>query len=86
MGDIAIIPNRCFTQNLSAIAQISYTNRPFEGTGLKMLERRIYDLLLGLTYCTKKEIFIQGGGIEDIYDSVAGGADITFFLNIGRYF
>lgn len=75
-----------FTPQLSAMAQLRYTSRPFEDTGLEMLDRRIYDLLLGVNYRTKGGAFIQGGGIEDFYDSGDAGADITFFLNIGKYF
>ncbi|MBW1739022.1 MAG: DUF3187 family protein [Deltaproteobacteria bacterium] len=75
-----------FTPQFSAIAQMRYTTRPFDGTGLKMLQRRIYDLLLGVNYCTKGGVFIQGGGIEDFHDSCDAGSDVTFFLDIGRYF
>lgn len=75
-----------FTQRLSAVAQVTYNTRPFEDTGLDMLDKRIFDLLLGVTYVTEKGFFIQGGGVEDIYDSVDAGADITFFLNVGVFF
>ena len=71
---------------LSILAQVNYTTRPFENTGLQMLDRRIFDLLAGITYLTEGDIFIQGGGIEDFHDSIDAGADITFFLNIGRHF
>lgn len=71
---------------LSILAQVNYITRPFEDTGLQMLDRRIFDLLLGITYLTKGGLFIQGGGIEDFCSSCDAGADITFFLNIGRHF
>jgi hypothetical protein len=71
---------------LSILAQVNYITRPFENTGLQMLDRRIFDLLLGVTYLTEGGIFIQGGGIEDFCSSCDAGADITFFLNIGRHF
>lgn len=51
-----------------------------------MLDRRIYDLLLGINYLTEDGIFIQGGGIEDFNNSENAGADITFFLNVGKNF
>ncbi|MBU4013395.1 MAG: DUF3187 family protein [Proteobacteria bacterium] len=72
-----------FTQQLSAIAQMNWITRPFEDTGLDMLEKRISELLIGLNYFTKSGIFIQIGGVEDIFDSCESGADFTFFLNIG---
>lgn len=71
---------------LSILAQVNYITRPFEDTGLQMLERRIYDLLLGINYLTEDGIFIQVGGIEDFHDSCDSGADITFFLNLGKKF
>ena len=71
---------------LSILAQVNYMTRPFKDTGLKMLDRRIYDFLLGINYLTEGGIFIQGGGIEDFHDSCDAGADITFFLNVGKKF
>jgi hypothetical protein len=71
---------------LSLLMQVNYVTRPFKDTGLEMLDRRILDLLLGVNYCTKHGILIQGGAVEDFFDSEDAGADITFFLNIGMYF
>ena len=71
---------------LSLLMQLNYVTRPFKDTGLQMLDRRIYDLLLGITYLTERGVFIQGGGVEDFIDSCDAGADITFFLNIGKNF
>ena len=68
------------------LAQENYITRPFENTGLQMLDRRIFDLLVGITYLTECDLFIQRGGIEDFHDSIDAGADITFFLNMGRHF
>jgi len=73
-----------FTQQFSAIAQMNWVTRPFEDTGLDMLEKRISDLLIGLNYFTKSGIFIQIGCVEDIFDSCGSGADFTFFLNMGH--
>ena len=75
-----------FTPRFSAIAQMNWVTRPFKDTGLEMLDRRIVDLLIGLSYRTKKGILIQTGGIEDIRDSCDAGADFTFFLNAGMNF
>ena len=75
-----------FTPRFSALAQMNWITRPFKDTGLEMLDRRIVDLLIGLSYRTKKGIFIQIGGIEDICDSCDAGADFTFFLNAGMNF
>ncbi len=74
--------NPSFCANL----QLGYTSRPFSGTGLSMLDRRIVDLLLGLTYHRPGGFFVQAGTMEDIFDSVDAGADISFFLNLGRQF
>jgi hypothetical protein len=65
---------------------VAYTSRPFSGTGLTMLDRRIVDLLLGVTYQHPDGFFVQAGTMEDIVDSADAGADITFFLNLGWHF
>ena len=75
-----------FTQQFSAIAQMNWITRPFKDTGLEMLDKRIFELLIGLNYFTKSGIFIQTGGIEDMFDSCESGADLTFFLNAGMNF
>ena len=74
------------SSRFSILAQINYITRPFKDTGLNILDRRIYDLLLGINYLTEGGIFIQGGGIEDLNNSENAGADITFFLNVGKNF
>jgi hypothetical protein len=74
------------TPAFCANLQLGYTSRPFSGTGLSMLDRRIVDLLLGLTYYGTNGFFVQAGTMEDIFDSVDAGADISFFLNLGRQF
>jgi hypothetical protein len=70
----------------SLLMQVNYMTRPFQNTGLQMLDGRIFDVLLGITYLTKRGLFIQGGAVEDFFDSENAGADITFFLNIGMHF
>ena len=75
-----------FTPRFSALAQMNWITRPFKDTGLDMLDKRIVELLIGLNYFTKSGIFIQIGGVEDIFDSCESGADSTFFLNMGLSF
>ena len=75
-----------FTPRFSALAQINWVSRPFEHTGLDMLDRRIIDLVIGLSYHMKNGIFIQAGGVEDCFDSLDAAADFTFFLNAGVNF
>jgi len=65
---------------------MNWITRPFENTSLELLDKRIFELLVGLNYFTKSGIFIQTGGIEDIFDSCESGADFTFFLNAGMNF
>jgi len=74
------------SSRMSFLAQVNYVTRPFKDTGLQMLDRRIYDLLLGIHYLTEGGIFFQGGAIEDFNRSWEAGADITFFLNVGKNF
>ena len=75
-----------FTPNFSALAQINWISRPFEHTGLSMLDRRIIDLVIGLSYHLKNGLFIQAGGVEDCFDSLDAAADFTFFFNAGVNF
>lgn len=75
-----------FTSRFSALAQLNWTTRPFENTDLDMLDRRIIDILVGVTYYTENGIFIRIGGVEDIICSTEAGADVTLFLNAGINF
>ncbi len=74
------------SSRLSLLAQLNCINRPFKETGLQMLDRRIYDSLVGIHYCTRHGFFVQAGAVEDFKNSGNAGADITFFLNLGKHF
>jgi len=75
-----------FSERFSGLTQLYYITRPFEGTGLEMLDRRMWNLLLGVSYFTKTGICVQGGLVEDFFTSSNTGADIAFFLNVGKNF
>ena len=75
-----------FSSRFSLVSQMYYISRPFEDTGVDVLSRRIWDLLVGVHYRTEKNLFIQGGIVEDIMDSSDATADVTFFLNVGKHF
>lgn len=75
-----------FSPRFSLVSQMYYISRPFEDTGVDVLSRRIWDLLVGVHYRTEKNLFIQGGIVEDIMDSSDATADVTFFLNVGKHF
>lgn len=70
----------------AVISQISHVSRPFEHTGVPVLDRRIYELLLGVSYHSKGGFLVQGGFVEDIIDSTDATADVTLFLNVGMGF
>lgn len=72
-----------FAPRFSAIAQVYHTGRPFHDTGVEVLDRRIYELVMGVSYRPQGRLVIQGGLVEDIIDSADATADITFFLNVG---
>lgn len=74
------------SSRFSLLAQVNCIARPFEQTGLQMLDRRIYDFLVGINYLTKGGVSVQGGAIEDFKNSGDAGADITFFLTVGKGF
>ncbi len=73
------------SERFSGLMQLYYITRPFEDTGLEMLDIRILNLLLGVSYLTKTGFYMQGGLVEDVASANAG-ADITFFLNVGKNF
>jgi hypothetical protein len=75
-----------FAPRFSALAQMNWITRAFKNTGLEVLDKRIVELLIGLSYGTKNGLLIQIGGMEDIFDSCESGADFTFFLNMGLSF
>jgi len=74
------------THGLSFMAQLNYITRPFRDTGLDLLDSRIWDLLLGLSYVSKGGYVVQGGLVEDIIGSSDASADIVFFINVGKNF
>jgi hypothetical protein len=73
------------SKHFSGLVQLYYMTRPFEDTGLIMLDKRIWNVLLGVSYVTKSGFFMQGGLMEDVFSGDTG-ADITFFLNVGKNF
>jgi len=74
------------SERFSGLMQLYYITRPFEDTGLEMLDRRIWNSLLGVSYRTKTGLYVQGGLVEDFFASSNTGADISFFLNVGKNF
>lgn len=74
------------TDSIAGLMQLSYLTRPFKHTDLDMLDHRILDLLLGASYMTKNGFNMQVGLVQDISGSSDAGADITFFLNLGKNF
>jgi hypothetical protein len=71
------------SERFSGLMQLYYIRRPFEDTGLEILDKRIFNLLLGVSYLTKTGFSLQGGLVED-FSSGNTGADITLFLNVGK--
>ena len=47
---------------------------------------RIFEILVGLHYQAGEKIFIQAGGVEDIFDSANASVDVTLFMNMGLNF
>ena len=71
-----------FSPRFSLLAQTYHITRPFSQTGVPPLDRRIHEILVGASYRTKGNLTIQGGLMEDFFDSMDAGADVTFFFNI----
>jgi hypothetical protein len=75
-----------FRPGWSVLSQLNYLTRPFEHTNIDLLDKRIFEILVGLHYEAGEKIFIQAGGVEDIFDSANASADFTFFINVGLNF
>jgi hypothetical protein len=75
-----------FRPRWSVLSQLNYLTRPFEHTNIDLLDKRIFEILVGLHYQAGEKIFIQAGGVEDIFDSANASADFTFFINVGLNF
>jgi hypothetical protein len=71
-----------FTSQFSLIAQTYHMTRPFSQTGVPPLDRRIHELLAGVSYRTAGNLSVQGGMMQDFLDSMDAGADFTIFFNI----
>lgn len=74
------------TDPVSLLMQLSYLTRPFKYTDLDLLDHRILDLLLGVSYMTKNGFHMQIGLVQDVSGSSDAGTDIAFFLNLGKNF
>lgn len=70
----------------SVLSQLNYLTRPFEHTNIDLLDKRIFEILVGLHYQAGDKIFIQAGAVEDIFDSADASADVTLFMNMGLNF
>jgi hypothetical protein len=70
----------------SLVSQINLLTRPFKPTDIDLLHKRIFEILVGVHYRPGKKIFIQAGGVEDIFNSADASADITLFVNMGLNF
>lgn len=73
------------TGHLSGLMQLSCITRPFRSTGIDMLSAVIWNVLLGLSYIGDSGVTLQAGLIQDTLNADAG-ADITYFLNVGKNF
>ena len=70
----------------SILSQLNYLTRPFEHTNTDLLNKRIFEILVGFHYQAGEKIFIQAGGVEDIFRSADASADVTLFMNMGLIF
>lgn len=75
-----------FSSRTSLLSQLYFQTRPFRHTGLDILDRRIFEVLVGVAYRSQGRLFFQFGGTEDIVDSVDATADVTLFVNLGMRF
>lgn len=75
-----------FRPRWSVLSQLNYLTRPFEHTNIDLLDKRIFEILVGLHYQAGKRLFIQVGGVEDVMGSIDASADFTIFFDMGLHF
>jgi hypothetical protein len=66
---------------VSLVAQFRGDTRPFHGM-LSILDKEIFEVLLGLNWALTHHIRLQAGVSEDVFDSACCAADLSFFLNL----
>jgi Protein of unknown function (DUF3187) len=68
-------------RSLSMVGQFRGDSRPFRNS-IPILDRRIFEVLLGFNWVLSRSLLLQGGFAEDIRDSACCSADVSFFLNL----
>jgi hypothetical protein len=68
-------------QPVSLVAQFRGDTRPFHDT-ISILDRSIFEVLLGLNWALTHRIRLQVGVSEDVFDTACCAADLSFFLNL----
>ena len=71
-------------ENFAFNLQVDFLDRPFRHLNIDLLDNRILDVLLGVTYTTKKGNVVRFGLVEDIFASEEEAADISLFLSLTR--
>jgi hypothetical protein len=66
---------------VSLVAQFRGDTRPFHDT-ISILDKEIFEVLLGLNWALARRIQLQVGVSEDIFDTACCAADLSFFLNL----
>jgi len=65
----------------SAVVQFRGDTRPFRNS-IPILDRRIFEVLLGFNWVLSRSLLLQGGFAEDLFESHCCSADVSFFLNL----
>jgi len=71
-----------FFPAISTVIQAYGITRPFQETGLEMLDRRILELAGGVNITPMENLNIQVGFIEDCLDSSRAASDFSVLLNV----
>jgi hypothetical protein len=65
----------------SAVVQFRGDTQPFRDS-IPILDRRIFEVLLGFNWVLSRSLLLQGGFAEDLFESHCCSADVSFFLNL----
>lgn len=70
----------------SLIVQLDGTTRPLSGTGNKIFDQDLVEVVAGLNIGLRRDLFWQVGAMQDIFQSPGADADFTIFTNLSYRF
>jgi len=74
------------TRGLSFNLQMDMVEKPFRNVNFDFLDNRIFNVLFGVSYATKRGVIIRAGIVEDIFASEQESADVSILISLAKRF